>query len=59
MAYADKEKEKKYKQSFYNKQYDRIAVVVPKGKKEEYRAKAERKGESLNGLINRLLEETE
>ena len=37
--------------------YDRIALVVPKGKKEEYKAIAEANGESLNGYINRLLEE--
>lgn len=57
MAYADKEKEKQYKKEFYNKQYDRIALVVPKGKKEEYKAAAEANGESLNGYINRLISE--
>lgn len=36
---------------------DRMDIRMPKGKKEEYRALAERKGKSLNGLILELLEE--
>ena len=41
----------------YNaKAYDRIAVCVPKGKKDIYKAHAEKNGKSLNGLINELLE---
>lgn len=39
--------------------YDRIALMVPKGKKEEYKSVAETNGESLNGYINRLLEENQ
>lgn len=39
--------------------YDRINLTVPKGKKEEYKATAEANGESLNGYINRLLEENQ
>lgn len=43
----------------YNaKAYDRIAVVVPKGQKEIIKAHAESKGESLNGFIQRAIEET-
>lgn len=45
-------------QNKYNaKTYDRIALVVPKGKKEEIRAFAEKNGESVNGFINRLINE--
>lgn len=35
---------------------DRMDIRMPKGKKEEYKALAERKGKSLNGLILELLE---
>ena len=45
------------KRKYNEKAYDRISVTVPKGKKEEYRALAETKGLSLNGLINKLLME--
>lgn len=57
MAFKDKQAEREYQQQFHREKYDRIALVVPKGKKEEYKAIAESKGESLNGYINRLLEE--
>lgn len=43
----------------YNaKAYDEIKVRVPKGKKEEVKAHADRQGESLNGFINRAIDET-
>ena len=35
--------------------YDRVNVTMPKGRKEEIKAHAESKGESVNGLINALL----
>lgn len=42
----------------YNKKaYDRIELVVPKGQKEVIKAHAESQGESLNGFINRLINE--
>lgn len=37
--------------------YDRIAVVVPKGKKDEIKAHAESQGESVNAYIWRLIQE--
>lgn len=37
--------------------YDRFTMTFPKGKKEEYRAYAESKGMSLNGYINKLIEQ--
>ena len=40
---------------FIAKAYDRINLTVPKGMKEEIREYAEQHGESVNGLINRLL----
>ena len=37
--------------------YDRIAVVVPKGKKDAIKARAESQGESVNAYIWRLIQE--
>lgn len=42
----------------YNaKAYDRIALQVKKGRRDIIRAHAESKGMSLNGYINKLIEE--
>ncbi len=46
------------KRKYNEKAYDRISLTVPKGKKEEYRQFAESKDMSLNGFINKLLEES-
>ena len=46
-----------YKRKFNDDNYDRIYVSAPKGKKEEYKALAERNGMSLNALIIELLKE--
>lgn len=35
--------------------YDSVLIRIPKGMKEEIREYAEQHGESVNGLINRLL----
>ena len=37
--------------------YDRIELKVKKGEKEKIQAHAEKNGESLNGYINRLIEQ--
>lgn len=43
----------------YNKKtYDRIEVVVPKGKKEQIKQHAEQRGESVNSFINRAIDKT-
>ncbi len=40
----------------YNaKAYDRISLMLPKGRKAAVEAHAQRKGESVNGLVNALL----
>ena len=39
------------------KAYDRISLTVPKGKKELIQTHAETKGESVNGFINRVIDE--
>lgn len=42
---------------YIDKTYDRINLTVPKGKKDKIKAHAESKGESVNGYINRLIDE--
>lgn len=37
---------------------DRISIAVPKGQKETIKAHAEAHSESVNGFINRAIEET-
>ena len=39
------------------KAYDRITLTVPKGQKERLQAHAEAHGESVNGFINRAIDE--
>ena len=40
----------------YNlKAYDRLAITVPKGRKHSLEAFARERGESVNGLVNRLV----
>lgn len=38
--------------------YDRINLTVPKGAKESIKSHAESRGESVNGFINRAINET-
>ena len=40
------------------KAYDRISLIVPKGRKDEIKAHAERRGESVNAFIKRASDET-
>ena len=40
------------------KAYDRVNLTLPKGRKDEVKAHAEQRGESLNGFIQRAIEET-
>ena len=43
---------------YVKEHYDRISVTVPQGKKDEIKSHAEMTGESVNGFINRAIEET-
>lgn len=45
------------KRKYNEKAYDRIALTVPKGKKDIIRDIAEKNGESINGFINNLINE--
>ena len=44
-------------QRYVAKNYDRIVLTMPKGKREQIRARAETSGESVNAYINRLISE--
>ena len=42
----------------YNaKAYDRVSIMLPKGRKADVEALARERGESVNGLVNGLLRE--
>lgn len=44
-----------YKNRYNSANYDSLRIVVPKGQKQAIEAHAQRKGESVNGLVNSLL----
>jgi len=48
-------KQTEWSRAYNEKAYDRIYVTVPKGFKAEIEAHAQRKGLSVNSLINALL----
>lgn len=50
-----RKKQTAYKQAYNEKAYDRLAITIPKGRKQAVEAHAKRKGESVNGLVNALL----
>lgn len=47
----------KVKNRYNEKVYDRITLVVPKGKKEALQVYAASQGESLNAFVNRAITE--
>lgn len=51
------EAQKRANQKYNAKAYDQIKIVVPKGKREDYKAQAEAHGLSLNAYIVKLLED--
>lgn len=55
---ARKQANKKWNDANMKERYDRIQLVVPKGKKEKIQAcvKANGKKESVNAFINRLID---
>lgn len=48
----------KSKNTWISKAYDRINLTVAKGKKDTIQTHAEAQGESVNGFINRAIDET-
>lgn len=43
---------------YVKEHYDRISVTVPQGKRDIIKSHAEEHGESINGFINRAIDET-
>ena len=52
------EAQKKANAKYIAKAYDRIELKVKKGRKDLIKAHAESKGESINGFVNRAINET-
>jgi predicted HicB family RNase H-like nuclease len=48
----------KVKNRYNEKVYDRLNIVVPKGRKSQLQDYAQSRGESLNGFVNRAIDET-
>ncbi len=45
------------KNKYNTANYDNLRIIVPKGKKDIIREYAARKGESINGFVNRAIDE--
>lgn len=43
---------------YVKENYDRVLLTMPKGRKEKIQAHCEARGESVNGFINRAIDET-
>lgn len=54
MAYS--EAQKRASRKYNEKAYDKLAISVPKGKREVYKELAASRGKSLAGLITELLD---
>lgn len=50
------ERKAKWQNDYIARNYDRVNLTMPKGKKEVIQAHAEAQGESLNGFINRAID---
>ena len=55
MSEAKKRANKKWNDANMKNMYDRIQIIVPKGHKLEIQEAAKKTGESVNALINRLV----
>ena len=55
---TEKKRKAKWQNDYIAKAYDRINLTVPKGDKDKIKTHAEEMGESVNGFINRAMEET-
>jgi len=51
------ESQRKAVRKYNEKSYDRLEITVKKGGKEELQAHAAKRGESLNGFVNRAIYE--
>ena len=50
------ERKAKWQNDYIARTYDRINLTIPKGKKAAIQTAAGKTGESVNGLINRLID---
>ena len=50
--------QKRATMKYMKNNYDRIELKVAKGKKSDLQAHAEQRNESLNGFVNRAIDET-
>jgi len=55
---AIKEAQRKALRKYKEKAYDRLEISVPKGRKADLQSHARDRGESLNGFVNRAIDET-
>ena len=58
MAFKNKADATAYQNQFIAQTYDRINLTIPKGEKENVKAHAESRDESVNGFIWRAIKET-
>lgn len=58
MSEAKKRANKKWNDANMKERYDRVQLVLPKGRKAELQAAAEQHGQSVNGFINSLIDES-
>lgn len=49
-------KQTEWTRAYNEKAYDRISVTIPKGRKKTVETLAKSQGETVNGLINNLLQ---
>lgn len=47
-----------YKNQWQKENCDRVNLILSKGRKDEIKAHAQAQGQSLNGFINRAIDET-
>lgn len=57
MSEAKKRANKKWNDANMKERYDRVQLVLPKGRKAELQVAAEQHGQSVNGFINSLIDE--
>ena len=46
-----------WQNNYISRTYDRVNLTLPKGKKESLQSHAAARGESLNGFVNRAIDE--
>ena len=56
MSYKKTDKLIKYNNDFNKNNYDRISLMLPKGKKDLIKSIASNNGESVNAFINRAID---